>query len=116
MRRYGVIVSMPANQGSSRHAQMRGDMMLASTRLYISSGKMNTSMSESVTAEDLRSRSRGVGPALPSRYLAIDPLCSTNGDHRAAVTWASVSSMMSRPRSSVSHSMVNGMSVRITLS
>jgi len=37
---------------------MRGDMMLASTRLYMSSGKMNTSMSESVTAEDLRSRSR----------------------------------------------------------
>ena len=48
---------MPSNQGSSRHCQMRGDMMLASTRLYISSGKMKTSMSESVTADDLRSRS-----------------------------------------------------------
>ena len=49
---------MPANQGSSRQAQMRGDMMLASTRPYISSGKMNTSMSDSVTADDLRSRAR----------------------------------------------------------
>ncbi len=33
MRRYGFIRSTPSNQGSSRQAQIRGDIMFANTRL-----------------------------------------------------------------------------------
>jgi hypothetical protein len=42
----------PGTRDPRASAQMRGDMMLASTRLYISSGKMKISMSESVTADE----------------------------------------------------------------
>src|SRR5512133_3086147 len=53
----GPIFRMLANQGSSRHFQISGDMMLASTSAYSNSGKIKISMSESVKAEEYFSRS-----------------------------------------------------------
>ena len=59
-RRWGFILRMPLNQGSSRHSHSLGDMMFARTRLYINSGKTKISMSDNVTAAVRLSISRSV--------------------------------------------------------
>lgn len=47
----GPIFLIPANQGSSRHLHITGDMMFASNKAYRRSGKMKISISLRVKAE-----------------------------------------------------------------